>query len=89
MLRINQNSHASAAKSYYTTSDYYMDGQELAGIWRGKGAEKLGLAGEIQRADWDAVCDGLNPKTGEKLLVRRKDNRTTGYDFNFHVPKSV
>ncbi|HEX3600546.1 MAG TPA: MobF family relaxase [Lacipirellulaceae bacterium] len=89
MLRINQNSHAAGAKSYYTTSDYYVDGQERAGVWRGEGAKKLGLSGEIQRADWDALCDGLDPKSGEKLLQRIKDNRTVGYDFNFHVPKSV
>ena len=89
MLRITQNSHASGAKSYYSSSDYYVDGQELAGVWRGAAAGKLGLSGEISRADWDALCDGLNPKTGEKLLQRIKSNRTAGYDFNFHVPKSV
>jgi hypothetical protein len=73
MLRIIQNSHAVGAKSYYTTGDYYLDGeeQELPGVWRGEGAKKLGLFGEIQRADWDALCDGINPKTGEKLLQRR------------------
>ncbi len=72
MLRITQNSHASGAKSYYSSSDYYVDGQELAGVWRGAAAAKLGLSGEISRADWDALCDGLNPKTGEKLLQRIK-----------------
>ena len=89
MLRVIQNSHAAGAKSYYSTGDYYLDGQELAGVWRGEGTKNLGLTGEIARADWDALCDGINPKTGEKLLQRRKDNRTVGYDFNFHVPKSV
>ena len=71
MLRINQNLQAAGAKSYYTTADYYVDGQERAGVWRGEGAKKLGLLGENKRADWDALCDGLNPKTGEKLLQRR------------------
>jgi conjugative relaxase-like TrwC/TraI family protein len=91
MLRIIQNSHAAGAKSYYTSGDYYLDGeeQELPGVWRGEGAKKLGLTGEIQRADWDALCDGINPTNGEKLLQRRKDNRTVCYDFNFHVPKSI
>ena len=89
MLRITQNSHASGAKSYYSSSDYYVDGQELSGVWKGAAAAKLGVSGEVERADWDAVCDGLNPKTGEKLLQRCKSNRTAGYDFNFHVPKSV
>ena len=89
MLRIIQNSHAAGAKSYYSSGDYYLDGQELAGVWRGEGAKKLGLSGEVKRAEWDALCDGINPNTGEKLLQRRKENRTVCYDFNFHVPKSV
>jgi conjugative relaxase-like TrwC/TraI family protein len=89
MLRINQNSHASGAKSYYSSSDYYVDGQELSGVWRGKGAAMLGLTGEIQRADWDALCDGINPKTGDRLLQRLKENRTICYDLNWHAPKSL
>lgn len=89
MLRIIQTSHAAGAKSYYSSSDYYLDGQERAGVWRGEGAVRLGLSGEIQKPDWDALCEGINPRTGDKLLQRRKDNRTVGYDFNFHVPKSV
>lgn len=89
MLRVIQNSHAAGAKSYYSTGDYFLDGQEMAGVWRGEGAKQLGLSGEIKRADWDALCDGINPKNGEKLLQRRKENRTVCYDFNFHVPKSL
>lgn len=66
MLRINQNSHASGAKSYYSSSDYYVDGQELSGVWRGEGARKLGLTGDVTRTEWDsgfigvrlAMCDG-------------------------------
>jgi len=92
MLRMIQSTHAAAAKSYYSSSshDYYCEGQqELAGLWRGTAAEKLGLSGVIQQKDWDAICDGLNPRTGESLLLRRNKERTVGYDLNFHVPKSV
>ncbi len=64
-------------------------GQEFRGVWRGIGAQKLGLSGDITLAEWHAICDGLNPKSGEKLLQRIKDNRTIGYDFTFDVPKSV
>ena len=46
MLRIIQNSTAAGAKSYYSTADYYTEGQELVGIWRGKGTAMLGLEGE-------------------------------------------
>lgn len=89
MLRIIQNRNAARAKSYYSTADYYSEGQELAGLWRGQGAEKLGLAGEIQRADWDALCENRIPATGERLTSRDRIDRTVAYDFNFHVPKSV
>ncbi len=89
MLRITQNSSAGQAKSYYSTSDYYTEGQELAGIWRGAGATRLGLAGKVDRAQWDALCDNRDPATGKPLTVRRKGDRTIGYDFTFDVPKSV
>jgi conjugative relaxase-like TrwC/TraI family protein len=89
MLRINQNNSASRAKSYFRLSEYYSEGQELEGTWRGKGAERLGLSGGISKGAWDAICDNRNPATGEKLTPRQKSDRRVGYDFNFHVPKSV
>jgi conjugative relaxase-like TrwC/TraI family protein len=89
MLRIIQNQHADGAKNYYSVADYYTEGQELTGRWRGEGAALLGLTGLIDKRDWDALCDQLDPRTGEQLIARRKVNRTVGYDFNFHVPKSV
>lgn len=89
MLRIRQNSSSDRAKSYYSTADYYTEGQELVGLWRGEGAKKLGLAGTVRREDWDALCDNRNPATGQTLTLRQKQNRRIGYDFNFHVPKSV
>jgi conjugative relaxase-like TrwC/TraI family protein len=89
MLRIIQNQQVAGAKNYYSTADYYTEGQELAGEWRGRGAKMLGLTGKIEKADWDAMCEHTNPRTGDSLFQRRKDNRTVGYDLNFHVPKSV
>ena len=89
MLRIIQNTSSAGAKSYYSTADYYTEGQELAGVWRGTGARLLGLSGEVQRDDWDALCDNKHPLTGGQLTARQRDVRRVGYDFNFHVPKSV
>lgn len=89
MLRVIENSSASGAKSYYSTADYYSEGQELEGQWRGAGATRLGLQGKIERSEWDALCDNRDPETGKKLTPRQKENRRVGYDFNFHVPKSV
>ncbi len=90
MLRITQNSHVNGAKGYYSKADYYLENeQELTGRWRGKGAERLGLKGDIRQSDWDALCDNLDPRTHEQLTARQRSDRTVGYDFNFHVPKSV
>src|SRR5262245_54578031 len=89
MLRIIQNSTADGAKRYYSSADYYTEGQELIGIWRGHAAARLGLNGTIDKKDWDALCDNRDPSTGEVLTARQKENRRVGYDFNFHVPKSV
>jgi len=88
MLRIIENRSAGQAKSYYGTADYYSEGQELVGQWRGKGAQRLGLSGTIQKQDWDRLCDNRDPATGRTLTQRRKQVRRVGYDFNFHVPKS-
>lgn len=89
MLRIIQNSTPAGAKSYYSTADYYAEGQELVGVWKGKGAQRLGLSGNVRREDWDALCDNRDPGTGGTLTPRTKRDRRVGYDFNFHVPKSV
>ncbi|QDU45223.1 Multifunctional conjugation protein TraI [Symmachiella dynata] len=90
MLRITQSTGVDRAKSYYSTADYYLDGeQELPGRWRGKGARRLGLAGEVDRFDWEALCENRDPRTGRQLTLRQNADRTVGYDFNFHVPKSL
>lgn len=89
MLRIIQNNTPERAKSYYSSADYYAEGQELVGVWKGKGAARLGLSGNVGREAWDALCDNRHPATGEALTARTKRERRVGYDFNFHVPKSV
>jgi conjugative relaxase-like TrwC/TraI family protein len=89
MLRIRQNTHVIGAKGYYSSADYYSEGQELTGHWRGEAARMLGLEGEVKQQDWDALCDNVHPQTGERLTARTDEHRTIGYDFNFHVPKSV
>lgn len=89
MFRMIPSTSVQNSKDYYTTADYYTEGQELEGLWRGEGAKQLGLAGVVEKANWDQLCDNNNPETGNKLTVRTKVDRRVGYDFNFHVPKSV
>jgi conjugative relaxase-like TrwC/TraI family protein len=89
MLRIFQNQSSSGAKGYFTHGDYLSEDQELAGLWHGKGAKLLGLSGVVEKHDFDALCDNLDPRSGEQLTPRNKTDRTVGYDFNFNVPKGL
>jgi hypothetical protein len=78
MLRIIQNNSSAGAKSYYSTADYYTQGQELAGQWRGKGAAMLGLFGQVEQQAWDRMCDNRHPLTGEQITSRQRDERRVG-----------
>jgi conjugative relaxase-like TrwC/TraI family protein len=95
MLRITPSTSAVGAKEYFTQSltrddtGYYHEGQELAGAWGGKGAERFGLSGQVYQKDFFALCDNRDPETGKQLTPRNKDNRRVGFDFTFSAPKSV
>jgi len=95
MLRVIVNASSAGAKSYYSSGlsreDYYAKGksQEIIGEWGGKGAERLGLEGTVEKDQFAALCDNINPGTGEQLTARNNENRRVGYDLNFHAPKSV
>ena len=90
MLRVIASRNA---KEYFAESlkreDYYSEGQEVSGDWNGIAAERLGLSGKLTTADFESLCDNEKPGTKERLTQRNKTNRTVGYDFNFHCPKSV
>jgi conjugative relaxase-like TrwC/TraI family protein len=91
MVRVCQCKSGKAARNYYTKADYYLDRQELAGIWGGTACTMLGLkqGDEVKKAAFDLFCENRHPLTGEKLTVRQKTERTTGYDINVHCSKSV
>jgi conjugative relaxase-like TrwC/TraI family protein len=89
MIRITQQDSAKAAASYYATADYYSEGQEIVGLWGGKGAVRLGLEGTVDKASFERLCNNLDPRTGKPLTVRTRSERTVGYDFTFSVPKSL
>jgi conjugative relaxase-like TrwC/TraI family protein len=89
MLRIVPTSSAAQAKSYYSQADYYTEDQELPGLWRGQAAARLGLEGTVEKAQFEALCDNRHPETGEPITLATRANRTVGYDFNFHAPKSL
>ena len=88
-----QSTSAGHAKAYFSEAlskaDYYLEDQELNGRIQGKLAERLGVTGTANKETFFAFCENVNPATGQPLTARTKDERTTGYDLNFHCPKSV
>ena len=39
-------------------NDYYSEGEKVTGRWQGRGAELLGLSGDVRMEDFDAVRAG-------------------------------
>ena len=76
MLRITMPVSGEGATKYFdaalATSRYY--GSER-GQWGGKGAELLGLQGDVSRKDFIALASNKRPGTDETLTVRMKTTR--------------
>jgi conjugative relaxase-like TrwC/TraI family protein len=92
MLRINQQRSAKGAATYFDDAlarDEYYSKDALLGRWGGKGAEQLGLGGTVEREQFIALCNNLNPFTGQSLTPRTKQGRSVGYDFTWNAPKSL
>jgi conjugative relaxase-like TrwC/TraI family protein len=91
VIRINQQTNAAAVKSYHSSpAEYYRPGeQEIVGLWGGKAAERLDLAGDVLRQHFERLCDNRHPFTGEQLTARMRKDRRIGYDFTFDASKSV
>ena len=93
MLRIFPSYSASGTKRYFdeelSTGNYYLDDYAPISLWGGKGAEMLGLSGEVGREEFHKLCDNRHPFENKQLTAKTVTNRRIGYDFNFHCPKSV
>src|SRR6266478_3032531 len=88
------------AQRHLQQSDYYDQNRTVEGKWHGRGAELLGLKGEVTSEDFEAVRQGLDPQTGEFLRQRHGADRIASngeeqskarslYDMTFSAPKSV
>src|ERR1700685_4111161 len=88
------------AHRHLQQSDYYDQNRTVEGQWHGRGAELLGLKGEVTSEDFEAVRQGLEPQTGEFLRQRHGADRIASngeeqskarslYDMTFSAPKSV
>ncbi|MDQ4097110.1 MAG: relaxase domain-containing protein, partial [Actinomycetota bacterium] len=57
--------------------------------WHGRGAEALGLVGEVEDEAFLSLMAGLHPETGEPLGRRYGEASVRGYDATASAPKSV
>ena len=93
MIRMIQSKSAGHAKAYFSdaliTSDYYLNDQEINGAFQGKLSERLRIEGLATKKSFFALCENVHPESGKPLTPRTKEERTIGYDINFHCPKSV
>ncbi|MBL8227358.1 MAG: relaxase domain-containing protein [Bryobacterales bacterium] len=88
------------AARHLEKNDYYAENERVVGHWFGKGAERLGLEGEVTQEQFEALRQGLDPNTGESLRPRQSADRTgpdgevqsqgrAFYDNTLSAPKSV
>lgn len=84
-------------REHFSSGDYYEQEGKSPGQWFGKGAELLGLRGEVSLDEFIKLADNRNPHTGEHLTQRRNETRNSGteanrrcyQDFSISPPKSV
>jgi conjugative relaxase-like TrwC/TraI family protein len=70
--------------------DYYVGSGEAPGVWQGRLAAELGMAGVVDPDRLRALLLGRDPVTDAELLTARGRPRTvTAYDVTFSAPKSV
>ena len=88
MITISQ---ISVGKGYLTrhlsANDYYSEGETVTGQWQGKGAEMLGLSGDVEEAAFESLRNNRHPGSGEKLTARK--SKVAFHDIVFSAPKSV
>jgi len=78
-------------EEHYSHDDYYTEGRKVAGHWFGRGAEALGLNGEVSRADFSALLKRVNPSNGSVVVPAAAHNQKhrAGWDGVFSAPKSI
>jgi conjugative relaxase-like TrwC/TraI family protein len=100
---------AAGAVSYFreefehARGSYYAEEGKPVGQWRGELAEHFGLSGAVRREDFERLCEGQDPRTGEQLVRHVQSHERTnlygdeietgghraGCDITFSAPKSV
>ncbi|HEX7312914.1 MAG TPA: MobF family relaxase [Pyrinomonadaceae bacterium] len=109
MLTMSKAVSAPQATEYYRNEytnpgeSYDAKHEHVEGRWHGRQAERWGLRGEVTAEQYERLCAGQHPETGEQL-VRHVEPRTyenfygeevtsaahrAGWDATFSAPKTV
>lgn len=89
----SHNISAEMGSHYYQQENYYSDAEaSLQSRWWGRGAERLGLTGQVDSEDFKQLLAGNLP--GGESFRQRRATRTeyrdrAGLDLTFSAPKSV
>ncbi len=109
MMTMSKALSAGQAKNYYqkeytsARENYYSERGEVSGRWSGQLAEEWNLTGEVQTEQYERLCAGQDPHTGEQRIRARKSSEAVnnygeeittsehraGWDATFSAPKSV
>jgi conjugative relaxase-like TrwC/TraI family protein len=87
----------------HARANYYAEEGRAVGRWRGELAGHFALSGAVNRADFQRLCQGQDPRDGAQLVRHvKKHERTNWYgdeiktrghragcDITFSAPKSV
>lgn len=86
---ISRLTSSAQAASYHEADDYYAEGGESPSSWEGKGAEELGLNGDVDREVFRTLLEGQID--GRQLGTMRDGSleHRPGWDLTLSAPKSV
>lgn len=109
MMTMSKSLGIKQAKTYYHNEysspreNYYTESEQVAGVWVGRIAEDWDLRGAVKTDEYERLCDGQHPLTGEQLIkhvvaktydnqygheITSKEHRAA-WDATFSAPKSV
>ena len=81
------NVSSGQAETYYQRDNYY---SSVTGDWQGKGAEALGLQGEVRKEDFQRLLLGQDKIGNQLVSVGGEEHKhRAGVDLTFSAPKSV
>lgn len=81
MLSVANVRTAGGAANYFAADNYYTRADaDRSGEWLGKGAQKLGLEGQVEARQFEAVLKGLLPEAWSKMLAELMEGEIARLD---------